>query len=166
MDCCWSASQTEWATDVMFRDPSALAALYPALVKQATHHFASPDVMRFLGRKVHGNFTGELTGSFKRRPEGVRVKHCLNGNSIKMYDKGGSVLRVAARIGYRLRILRAHGLIKKIPRSHRHRLTSKGQLLTAALSATRNATVKQLLRDAAEDLRAARGNREVVEQRA
>ena len=80
MDCCWSAYQTEWATDVMFRDPSALAALYPALVKQATHHFASPDVMRFLGRKVHGNFTGELTGSFKRRPEGVRVKHCLNGN--------------------------------------------------------------------------------------
>ena len=56
---------------------------------------------------------------------------------------------VAARIGYRLRILRAHGLIKKIPRSHRYRLTSKGQLLTAALSATRNATIKQLLRDAA-----------------
>jgi len=57
--------------------------------------------------------------------------------------------RVAARVGRRLRILRAHGLIKKIPKSHRYRLTSKGHLLTAAVSATRNATVKQILREAA-----------------
>jgi len=43
----WSAYQTEWATDVMFRNPRSLAGLYPALVKHATQHFASPDVMRF-----------------------------------------------------------------------------------------------------------------------
>ena len=33
------------------------------------------------------------------RPEGVRVKHYLSGNSIKMYDKAGSVLRVETTIG-------------------------------------------------------------------
>jgi hypothetical protein len=32
------------------------------------------------------------------RPEGVRVKHRLNGNAIKMYDKQGSVLRVETTI--------------------------------------------------------------------
>ncbi len=54
--------------------------------------------MRFLGRKAHGNFTGELTGSFRQRPEGIRVKHWVNGNSIKMYDKAGSVLRIETTI--------------------------------------------------------------------
>jgi hypothetical protein len=34
----------------------------------------------------------------KRRPEGVRVKHSVNGNSIKFYDKQGSVLRVETTI--------------------------------------------------------------------
>jgi hypothetical protein len=94
----WSAYQTEWATDLLFKDPQALAAIYPPLVNYAMTHFASPDVMRFLGRKAHGNFTGELVTSFKDRPEGVRVKHWVNGNSIKMYDKAGSVLRIETTI--------------------------------------------------------------------
>jgi hypothetical protein len=240
-------------------------------------HFKSPDVMRFLAPKSHGNFTGEIVTSFKDRPEGVRVKHWLRGNSVKMYDKAGSVLRVettiartndfkvfrrphdqpkgklawrplrkgvadlhrrsrisqqsnnayldalstvddstpcsrlfdavakpvssnqhrvralrladshdlallqavsrgefatagfrnrdiralilptpvnsdpadlrraSAKISRQLRILRAHGLVAKIAKSHRYRLTPKGQLLTAALFATRRASIKQLL---------------------
>lgn len=97
-DYYWSAYQTEWATDILFQNPRALAAIYPALVKHAMLHFQSPDVLRFLGRKAHGNFTGELVGSFKDRPEGVRVKHWARGNSIKMYDKGASVLRLETTI--------------------------------------------------------------------
>lgn len=273
----WSAYQSEWATDLVFRNPQSLAAVYPALVQHATTHFKSPDVLRFLGRKAHGNFTGELTGSFRQRPEGIRVKHWVNGNSIKMYDKAGSVLRIettiaktadfkvfrplqdqpqrvlawrplrkgiadlhrraqlsqrandsylealatvedttplhqvfdhvaqpltyhnrrvralrigdpndiallqavsrgefatagfrnrdlrrllhpthvnsstadirklSARISRQLRILRAHGLIRKIPKSHRYRLTSKGHQLTAALSAIRQTNLKRLI---------------------
>ena len=78
----------------MFRDPASLGSLYPALVRHAMHHFQSPDVMRFLGRKLHPNFQGEVTSSYKRRLEGARVKHWANGNSVKMYDKGGNILRV------------------------------------------------------------------------
>jgi hypothetical protein len=276
-DYYWSAYQTEWATDVLFRDPRCLAALYPALVQHAMVHFQSPDVLRFLERKAHGNFTGELTTSFKNRPEGVRVKHWVRGNSIKMYDKGGSVLRVettianpsdfkvlrplndqpdstlawrplrkgvadlhrraqvsqkanetyldalaavedttplavlfdrvakpviyrnrrvralrtgdpqdiallqaisrgefataglrnrdlrsllypatktrsqaeerrlSSKVSRQLRLLRAHGLIRKVSKSHCYRLTTKGRLLTAALFAARQASVKQLL---------------------
>jgi hypothetical protein len=40
-------------------------------------------------------------------------------------------------------------VIKKIPNTHRYRLTSSGQLLTAALFATRRANIKQLLANAA-----------------
>ena len=57
--------------------------------------------------------------------------------------------RVAARVGRQLRILRAHGIIRKVPKSHRYFLTPRGHQLTAALSAARNATLKQLLREAA-----------------
>lgn len=277
MDYYWSGYQTEWATDVLFKSPASLAAVYPALVQHAMRHFQSPDVMRFLGKKVSGNFLGELTTSFKNRPEGVRVKHWANGNSVKMYDKAGSVLRVettiarttdfkvlrpphddpdgkldfrplrkgvadlhrraelsqrsnerylealavvddttpcsrlfdavaqpvleagrrfrplhlgeagdlslletisrgefatagfrnrdlrlqlhgnvkplgpdaqhrlTARITRQLRLLRAHGVIKRIPRTHRYQLTERGHQLTAAVRATRDANLKQLL---------------------
>lgn len=281
MDYYWSAYQTEWATDILFKDPRSLAAIYPSLVKHAMLHFKSPDVMRFLGRKANGHFLGELTTSFKHRAEGVRVKHWVNGNSIKMYDKAGSVLRVettiaktndfkvyrplqdatdgeyawrplrkgiadlhrraqvsqrsnecyldalaavsddtpasqvfddvsrpanyrgrrvralrigdpadlalltatargefatagfrnrdlrrhlyptkrlatveesrriSARISRQLRLLRAHGVIQKIPKTHRYRLTPRGRLLTTALFAARTATLKQLVDKAA-----------------
>ena len=281
MDYYWSGYQTEWATDIVFKTPAALAAVYPALVQHAMHHFKSPDVMRFLGKKAHGNFTGELTTSFKDRPEGVRVKHWAHGNSVKMYDKAGSILRVettiartndfkvlrpphdnpdgkldwrpmrkgiadlhrraelsqrsneryldalavvddttpcsrlfdavarpvldggrrfrplrigdpldlglleaiargefttagfrnrdlrkllhpgsdslprpqqrrlSARLSRLLRLLRAHGIIKKVQKTHRYQLTERGRLLTAAIRATRDANLKQLLHKAA-----------------
>ena len=277
----WSAYQTEWATDVLFKDPRTLAEIYPPLLRHAMHHFKSPDVMRFLGQKAHGNFTGEIITSFKDRPEGVRVKHWVRGNSVKMYDKAGSVLRIETTVGQttdfkvlrpphddpdgklewrplrkgvadlhrraqvsqrsnhayldalaivddttpcsqifdtvsrpvidrgrrvralrlgdpddialleaiargefatsgfrnrdlrrllhptpknpsplavrhlagktsrRLRLLRAHGIIRKIPKTHRYRLTTHGGLLTAALFATRVANIKHLLAKAA-----------------
>lgn len=277
----WSVYQSEWATDLAFEIPNALAEIYPALVRHATLHFKSPDVMRFLGRKCHGGFLGEITTSFKDRPEGVRVKHWVKGNSIKMYDKAASVLRVettvakttqfkvfrpltndqqgklawrpmrkgiadlhrraqvsqqaneryldalsviedstplhklldevsrsvnyrgrrvralrigdasdinlvqaisrgefatsgfrngdlrkqlhpetrrttaadrrrqAANVSRRIRILRAHGLVRKIPKSHCYRVTDKGNLLAAGLHAVRNATLKKLVGTAA-----------------
>ncbi len=101
----WSASDTEYATDLMFKDADCLARLYPSWVHHAMSSFSSPDVMRFLGHyvptctgKVWGQFDGEIISDTKRRPEGVRVKHSVNGNSIKFYDKQGSVLRVETTI--------------------------------------------------------------------
>jgi hypothetical protein len=281
-DYYWSTYQSEWATDLLFESPEALASIYPGLVRHATLHFASPDVMRFLCRKkIHGQFEAELTSSFKRRREGVRVKHWVHGNSIKMYDKAGSVLRIettiakttdfkvlrplqddphgklewrplrkgvadlhrraevsqqaneryldalaassdetplatildqvslhttyrgrrvrglrigdaddiellsviargefgtagfrnrdirallhpnagtkskteqrrlTARVGRRLRLLRAHGIVQKVQKSHLYKLTDKGRVLTAALFAVRGASIKQLLASAA-----------------
>lgn len=279
MNYYWTAYQTELATDILFRDPQSLAGVYPQLVRYAMHAFKSPDVMRFLANKAPGNFTGQIVSSFKDRAEGVRVKHWLRGNSIKMYDKAGSVFRIettigdptdfkvfrhrqddpdgklewlplrkgvadlhrraevsqrsnhtylnalaavgdttpcsqlfdtvsrpvsdhgrrvralrladpddlallqaisrgefaisgfrnrdirrqlhpgsgnnaeqrrlSAKISRQLRILRAHGLIQKIPKTTRYRLTTHGQTLLAALFATRNADISQLLTKAA-----------------
>ena len=53
--------------------------------------------------------------------------------------------RHASRTSYRLRLLRAHGLIKKIPRSHRYLLTKTGRSPITVLLATRAATIESLL---------------------
>ena len=94
----WSAQETEWATDVMFKSTAALEAIYPPLARGAIVSYGSGDVMRFLGRKLVGQFKGQVQSDFKRRPEGVRVKHRIGANSIKVYDKQGSVLRVETTI--------------------------------------------------------------------
>jgi len=104
VDYYWSADQSEWATDVMFKDRRSLAELYPRLIGQGMRTLGSPDVMRFLGHRVpasggvNGHFQGEVVSDLKDRPEGVRIKHRVNGNSLKMYDKQGTVLRVETTI--------------------------------------------------------------------
>jgi hypothetical protein len=100
----WSSIETEWATDVGFRGEVELQRLFPLLAEHGMTSFSSPDVMKFLGHKVtaqgqvHGNFQGEVCTDMKRRAQGVRVKHRVDRNSVKMYDKAhttsGSVLRV------------------------------------------------------------------------
>lgn len=100
----WSVEESEWATDVLFRSPQDLAALYPHWVRHALLDVSSADVLRFLGRRMpkhgglNGNFLGEVMSDVKTRPEGTRVKHRLNRNSIKMYDKQGTILRVETTI--------------------------------------------------------------------
>jgi hypothetical protein len=94
----WTVRQSEYATDVMFRDAASLALIYPALTDHAIRHFHSRDVMRFLGRRTNIRFSGTAQSYLDRRCEGVRVKHWVEENSIKMYDKQGSVLRIETTI--------------------------------------------------------------------
>lgn len=94
VDYYWSVHQSEWATDILFASPQALSEIYPQLVRAGIATFSSPDVMRFLGKRLHGNYAGELISDYKSRPEGMRVKHRAGANSVKMYDKGGRILRV------------------------------------------------------------------------
>jgi len=94
----WSVRASEYATDVMFRDAEALQRVYPALVQHALQHFDCRDVLRFLGRKTNAKFSGEVSSSLLKRSEGVRIKHWVEENSLKMYDKQGRVLRIETTI--------------------------------------------------------------------
>jgi len=100
----WSADASEWASDVLFRSASHLRSVYPSLIAHGMRHMGSRDVLRFLGRRVpdhggvHGKFQGEVTTDLRERPEGMRIKHRVKANSIKMYDKQRSVLRVETTI--------------------------------------------------------------------
>jgi hypothetical protein len=89
----WSIHQCEVATDLLFPSRAALAELMPELYDAALRQFDARDVMRFLGRKPHACFTGEVVTELHERPEGRRVRHRVGRNSIKMYDKW-SALRI------------------------------------------------------------------------
>jgi hypothetical protein len=103
-DYYWSLKQSEWATDVMFRDPAELQRVYGDWLRYAIRAYRSPDVLRFLGQKlpahgeVPGKFVGEVLSDLGRRLDGLRIKHRVGENSIKMYDKAGQVLRVETTI--------------------------------------------------------------------
>jgi hypothetical protein len=90
----WTMRQHEYATDVMFKDAASLQAIYPDLCRHAIEKFHTPDVLRFLGKKPSCRLKREVTSHMKQRVEGVRIKHCVGANSIKMYDKQQTILRI------------------------------------------------------------------------
>ena len=99
----WTAEETEWATDIMFRDTAALDRLFPLLSRHAMMVADSANVMRFLGQiaadaKLPARATGDIRGDRRRRHEGMRVKHSHGKNSVKMYNKAGNVLRAETTI--------------------------------------------------------------------
>jgi hypothetical protein len=105
--CYWTAFQTEWATDFCFDSRETLQSLYRPLVRGAMATLGCDDVLRFL--KKRADFGGDVNGSFRRREEGVRVKHYAGGNSVKAYDKAESVLRIETTISQpgQFRVFRA-----------------------------------------------------------
>jgi len=57
--------------------------------------------------------------------------------------------RRSARVSRWLALLRAHGILRKVPGSHRYHLTSKGRTLVTALLSAREANTEQLTKLAA-----------------
>lgn len=90
----WVIDQSEFATDIMFRDRNTLSPVFQVLLRWAMLCFSVKNIMAFLGRKLHGNFQGEVRTEYRDRWPGARIKHTLNRNWIKMYDKFGCILRI------------------------------------------------------------------------
>ena len=94
----WVAAQAEYSTDVMFKTAEGLRELYPRLLSHSTLCFGAKEVMNFLGRKLVGNFRGEVVSDLSslvcRRVGGSRIKHRVKQNWLKMVDKARLVLRI------------------------------------------------------------------------
>jgi hypothetical protein len=101
-DYYWVTDQSEYATDVVWKDASVWAAFYPRLVEHVRACLSAEDVLKFLGRPLRSNFQGEVRTHVGRVPyhrngkrfEGVRVKHGMKSNLLKMYNKSAAVLRL------------------------------------------------------------------------
>jgi hypothetical protein len=104
-DYYWTCYQSEWATDIVFREAAFLKRLMSFLTPHGMLSFSSADVLRYFGKrvnqsgKIRANFQGQLQTNLREYREGERVKYWLEGNSAKFYDKAytgkGSVLRAA-----------------------------------------------------------------------
>lgn len=92
----WTAFQTEWATDVCFDSTASLRAIYRPLIRGAMTVLGCDDILRFMNKRR--SFQGDVDSNFRKYPEGVRIKHYLGGNTVKAYDKAGSVLRIETTI--------------------------------------------------------------------
>jgi hypothetical protein len=94
----WSIMQSEYATDLVFKSRDTLPAFYPHLLETLTHAVKPADIATFLGRKMNGNYQGELGNRFNRRWIGTRIKHQMGPVSIKMYDKFNLILRIETTV--------------------------------------------------------------------
>lgn len=114
----WTCYQSEWATDMVFREAAFLKRLMSILTPHGMMDFSSADVLRYFGRQIKpqgevpGNFNGQLQGNLKRYREGERVKFWMQSNSLKFYDKAytecGSVLRAAETTVNNVEVFRAY----------------------------------------------------------
>lgn len=94
----WSIYQAEYATDLVFKRQSDLQAFYSHLVETLIHTVKPEDIATFLGRKLTGNYQGEMGNRFNVRTLGTRIKHVMGPVSIKAYDKLGLVLRIEVTV--------------------------------------------------------------------
>jgi hypothetical protein len=95
----WSIMQAEFATDLIFKSPEHLQAIYPYLLETLIHAVKPADIATFLGRKLHGNYQGEVgTRLSQVRWLGRRIKYRLGPVSLKMYDKFGLILRIETTV--------------------------------------------------------------------
>jgi hypothetical protein len=83
----WTVHQSEWATDVAFTSRAVLEEWYERWVRHGFLNYSSLDVLRFLGRsRLPAGSPADIHSDVKPFEESVRLKHWVNGNSLKMYD--------------------------------------------------------------------------------
>jgi hypothetical protein len=90
----WSIMQCEYATDIVFKDPKYLQAIYSKLIQTAVHTVKPEHITTFLGKKLSPLYKGEVGNQYHVRIEGTCIKHVMGKVSIKMYDKFGHILRI------------------------------------------------------------------------
>ena len=74
----WSIMQVEFATDIIFKRQKDLKPIYENLSRTAIHIVKPENVATFLGKKLNGNYQGEIGNNFNTRIEGTRIKHTMD----------------------------------------------------------------------------------------
>jgi hypothetical protein len=201
MEYYWSVHQSEWATDVLFQSPAALASIYPGnsvkiydkqgSVLRVETTINDPSDFRVFRPKqgapegpcqwqpMRKGIADLLTPVCRPRqwkggrvralqpwsPEDRSLLQAINRgefalNGIRNRDLAAILFprspnspeekrRASGRITRKLRLLRAHGILRKVPRTHRYVLTKRGRQITVAALQYQNLTLEQLNQTAA-----------------
>lgn len=99
----WTVWQSEWASDLLFKNRTDLDEIIDAVVRHAFIGGHPERLLRYFGRTlrkdggVRGNFNDDLKTRIKNLDEGYRVRHWLGSNSVKLYNEG-NVLRIETTV--------------------------------------------------------------------
>ena len=99
----WTLWQSEWATDLIMGTPAELTSTMASLLRHAWITGNSANVLRYLGRpltaagKPHGRSTHEVMSRVLAFHDGLRVRHWVDHNSVKVYNEQ-NVLRIETTI--------------------------------------------------------------------
>lgn len=94
----WTLMQVEYATDIVFKEQAVLQSFYAHLVERLIQTIKPVDIATFLGRKLHGNYEGEMGNRFNQRWLGTRIKHQMGPVTLKLYDKFSLLLRIEVTV--------------------------------------------------------------------
>lgn len=90
----WSVMQAEYALDVVFRRAEDLRPLYEEISRQAVLAVRIDEMARFWDKRLSAE--AKATSRFVTRVEGTCIRHHFGRQSLKMYDRGGRILRIEA----------------------------------------------------------------------
>ena len=97
MTYTWTMWQSEWARDYIFSDPVALQQQMGHLIRHAFLTGNGDRVLQYMGKPVRPNgqpySDPELMTKLNSWYDGARLRHWVNGNSLKVYNEF-NVLRV------------------------------------------------------------------------
>lgn len=107
----WTVWQSEWASDLLFKNRTDLDEIIDAVVRHAFIGGHPERLLRYFGRTLRkdGGVRGndDLKTRIKKLDEGYRVRHWLGSNSVKLYNEG-NVLRIETTVNdpYAFRVYR------------------------------------------------------------
>ena len=90
----WSVMQAEYALDIVFRRAEDLRPVYEEISRQAVLTVKSDQMARFWDKRLSPE--AKATSRFLTRVEGTCIRHHLGRQALKMYDRGGRILRIEA----------------------------------------------------------------------
>lgn len=152
MDIALRAKVSQEVNDRLINDLSLLRDETPAreIIDDVT------SAQKHNGRRFRGlESTGkdrellELLSNPEFRVSGFTNKMLRPGLSETHFGAGLSEKQLSAKTSRHLKLLRVHGIIRKLPRQNRYQLTLKGVKLTNTLNAFLSASTEQLMKMAA-----------------
>ena len=93
----WTCWQSEWATDFVFKNVNEVPKIIENQVQHAFMTGHAGCLFRYFGRPVnaHGeprkNYSGSIQTNIKDINEGVRIRHWIDSNSVKLYNEQNTI---------------------------------------------------------------------------
>jgi hypothetical protein len=94
----WTILQSEYSSDIIFKNKNDLRLLYEELSINSIHCVKPENIATFFSRALSAQYQGDVGTKYNKKIHATRIKHYMGANSIKMYDKASVVLRIETTI--------------------------------------------------------------------